>query len=473
MDECRNEAYERGYRHRGVESIESRMLSNADQTAGPGSANDLTLRQVWRTWWPLAASWILMGLELPTVSAIMARLADPEISLAAYGGIVFPLSMIVEAPIIMLLSASTALCKDRQSYQLLRRFMIIMGVGLTATHLLIVLTPLYGLVIGGLIGAPEEIREPARIGLIIMTPWTWSIAYRRLQQGVLIRFGRSHLVGIGTAIRLGTNVLVLAAGYALGTLPGIVVGSTAVASGVVAEAIYAGITVRPVLRGPVSAAAAQETPLTMGRFLHFYIPLAMTPLIALLSAPIGSASISRMPRALDSLAVWPVISGLGFMLRSVGIAYNEVVVALLDRPGALRALKRFALMLGTTTSAILLLVAATPIAGYYFGRLSALPPTLTLLATQGIWLSILMPGLGVLQSWRQGILVHTRRTRAITEAVVLYLLVNAVLLGIGIHLERITGLFVALAAITIGNAAQIIWLGLRSRAALRGHIETA
>ena len=122
-------AFERGYRHRGAESIESRMPSNAEQTADPGRAGDLTLRQVWLTWWPLAASWILMGLELPIVSAIMARLADPKISLAAYGGIVFPLSMIVEAPIIMLLSASTALCKDRQSYQLLRRFMIRIGAG--------------------------------------------------------------------------------------------------------------------------------------------------------------------------------------------------------------------------------------------------------------------------------------------------------------------------------------------------------
>lgn len=449
------------------------MPSSEEQTAVHGKAGELTLRQVWLSWWPLAASWILMGLELPTVSAIMARLVDPKISLAAYGGIVFPLSMIVEAPIIMLLSASTALCKDRQSYQLLRRFMILMGVGLTAAHILIVLTPLYGLVIGGLIGAPQEIRGPARIGLIIMTPWTWSIAYRRLQQGVLIRFGRSHLVGIGTGIRLGTNIFVLAIGYLIGTLPGIVVGSAAVASGVVAEAIYAGITVRPVLRGPVRDAVAQETPLTMRGFLHFYIPLAMTPLIALIAAPIGSASMSRMPRALDSLAVWPVISGLGFMLRSVGIAFNEVVVALLDRPGAVRALKRFALIIGFSTSAILLVVAATPTAGYYFGRLSALSPSLTLLAMQGIWLSVLMPGLGVMQSWRQGILVHTHQTRAITEAVIIYLLVNGVLLGIGIHLERITGLFVALAAITIGNIAQILWLGMRSRAALRGRFGNA
>ncbi len=54
------------------------------------SAARLTQRRVLGTWWPLAASWLLMGVELPMLSAIIARLADPEQNLAAFGGIVFP-----------------------------------------------------------------------------------------------------------------------------------------------------------------------------------------------------------------------------------------------------------------------------------------------------------------------------------------------------------------------------------------------
>ena len=60
-------------------------------------------------WWPLAGSWLLMGVELPLVVATVSRLANPEIHLAAYGGVVFPLSLLIEAPIIMILVASTAL----------------------------------------------------------------------------------------------------------------------------------------------------------------------------------------------------------------------------------------------------------------------------------------------------------------------------------------------------------------------------
>jgi hypothetical protein len=93
-------------------------------------------KKIIKVWCPLAASWLLMGVEMPVISAVMARLANPEISLATHGGIVFPLALIIEAPVIMLLSASTALCKDWDSYQKIFRFMMIMGASLTVLHFL-------------------------------------------------------------------------------------------------------------------------------------------------------------------------------------------------------------------------------------------------------------------------------------------------------------------------------------------------
>ena len=181
-----------------------------------------------------------MGAELPALSAVIARLPNPEINLAAYGGVVFPLALIIESPIIMLLAASTALCKDWASYRMLYRFMMIASAALTGLHVLVAFTPLYYVVVRGILGVPEVIVEPARIGLMIMTPWTWAIAYRRFQQGVLIRFGHSRSVGVGTVLRLTTDLTVLAVGYTIGTIQGIVVATTAVAAGVVVEAIYAG-----------------------------------------------------------------------------------------------------------------------------------------------------------------------------------------------------------------------------------------
>ncbi len=426
----------------------------------------LPMRRIMHTWWPLAASWLLITVESPAANAIVARLAEPEINLAAFG-IVLPLALIVESPIMMLLSASTALSKDWDSYLKLRRFMMCAGALLTALHVLIAFTPLFYVVTTELIGVPAEIVEPARLGLMIMTLWTWPIAYRRFNEGVLIRFGHSRAVGLGTLVRLGAEGVVLATGYLIGTIPGVVVATSALATGVVGEAVYAGLRVRPVLRDQLSRAASAEQPLTFGAFLEFYVPLAVTSFLCLLVQPIGSAAISRMPNPLESLAAWPVVSGLVCILQSLGVAYNEVVIALLDEPRAARNLRRFTALLTTLATVLLLAIAATPLATLWFGRVSALSPRLVTLARQGLWIVLPMPGLSVLQSWYQGVIVHSRRTRGITEAMATYLLANGAILWAGVAWGRMTGLHVGLAALGAGMLVQTVWLWQRNRPAMQ------
>ncbi len=430
----------------------------------------LPMRHIARAWWPLAASWLLMAAESPILSAVVARLAEPEINLASLG-IVYSLALIIEAPIIMLLSASTTLCKDWVSYLKLRRFMMVAGAILTVLHMLVAFTPLYYVVIVGIIGVPEEIVEPARLGLMLMTPWTWAIAYRRFHQGVLIRFGHSRAVSVGTMIRLGSNGLILAVGYLIGTIPGIVVAASVLTAGVIVEAIYVALRVRPVLRDQLRQAPPVELPLTLRAFLAFYVPLAMTSFMTLGVRPIINAALSRMPNALESLAAWQVVTGLAFLLRSLGFSYNEVVITMLDKPRSWHSLRRFTVLLAASTIIILLIVAATPLATFWFGRVSALDPSLLDIARRGLWVALPLPALNVAYSWYQGALVRSRRTRGVTEAVVLSLLTNSAILWIGVVWGEFTGLYVGLAATVIGLLVQTAWLWHRSRPAMRAVLE--
>ncbi len=430
------------------------------------SGEAVTIRRVVRTWWPLAASWLLMAAEGPALNAIVARLPDATINLAAFG-IVFSLSLIVEAPIIMLLSASTALSKDWDSYRKLRRFMMSAGAALTALHALVAFTPLYHLVVVRLMGVPPQLVAPARLGLMIMLPWTWSIAYRRFHQGVLIRFGHSQAVSIGTAIRLSADAVVLGSGYLIGSIPGIVVATAALATGVIGEATYAGLRTRPVLRQQVRQARSQDAPLTVRSFLAFYIPLAMTSLLFLIVQPLGSAALSRMPQPVESLAAWSVVTNFVFLLRAPGIAYNEVVIALLDEPRAVHALRRFDAFLVILTTVLMVLVTATPLSTFWFARVVAVPPELIDMARRGLWPALPLPGLSALSSWYQGLIVHSRRTRGITESTVVFLVVCTAILGGGVLWGRTIGLYVGLIAFSAGLLAQTAWLWVRSRAAVQ------
>ena len=430
------------------------------------ASSQLSSHRIFHTWWPLAASWLLMGVELPAISAVIARLANPEISLAAYGGIIFPLALIIESPIVMLLAASTALSKDWASFVKIRRFMMFAGISLTLFHMLVAFTPLYYVIVERFLGVPQEIVEPARIGLMIMTPWTWSIAYRRFHQGMLIRFGHSRAVSTGTMIRLSADLLVLGIGYAMHTVPGIIVATSAVSAGVVSEAIYAGIIAHPVIKHELIPAAPIPTPLTLRKFLSFYFPLVMTSLISLLVQPIGSAALSRMPQPIESLATWSVVSGLVFMLRSFGIAYNEVVVALLDEFQAAKKLWPFAVKLLVIMTGIWLLIMATPLSKFWFQTVSALPDNLAVLAQISIWITLPMPALAVLQSWCQGAILHSHNTKGITEAVLIYLFVNIVTLLLGVMWGKVIGLYVGLASFVLSTFIQTIWLWYRSQHAI-------
>ncbi len=431
--------------------------------AGRTAPKQLSMRQVLVAWAPLAASWLLMGLELSAVGAVMARLPDPAVSLAAYGGVVFPIALIIESPIIMLLAASTALAVDAVSYRVIWRFMLVVAGALTALHALIAFTPLFDVVAMNMLGVPEALREPARWGMQLMLPWTFSIASRRTHQGLLIRFGRSKAVTLGTVVRLASNITVLSAGYLYGQLPGIVVGCAGVACGVSAEAVVAAVCVRPVLRQHINGKQPAGDPLTLRAFLYFYVPLMLTPFINFFAMPLAAASMSRMPMALESLAVWPVLNGIAFAMRSTGYALNEVVVAQLDLWRPVPALRRFAWILAAATSAPLLLMALSPLGMFWFQRVAALSPALAMLAAAAFAMTIPLPAMAALQSLYQGVLVHSRRTQGITESVAALLLGTVGVLALGIAWQGPAGIMFAAAALVLGNAAQTGWVWWRAR----------
>lgn len=64
-------------------------------------------------------------------------------------------------------------------------------------------------------------------------------------------------------------------------------------------------------------------------------------------------------------------------------------------------------------------------------------------------------------------LVYSGHTRAITTSVVGSLLVSAALLVAGALLGTVPGIYVATLAFIVGNALQVVWLALSSRAELR------
>jgi hypothetical protein len=440
------------------------LTSSSANTLTNSSAAHLKQSEIFQRWFPLWLSWLFMAFELPMVTLFMTRLANPELNLAAFSGIAFPLSLIIEAPVIMLLSASTALSRDRDSYLRLKHFTIYLCVGLSLLHILCCIDPIYNFVVIKLLRVPTQIIELGQLGMICMIPWTAAIGFRRFYQGILIRFGRGRDISFGTVMRLIAGLLVCTVGFTLTECSGVVLGTLAVVAGVISESIYIGFKALPVAKRELlnfQTPDISSNTLTLSQFLHFYIPLAITPIITFATNPLISASLSRMPRALDSLAIWPVSFGIMFIIRSFGMAFHEVVISLYDKPSAACELRKFAFKLISWVALITALFCFTPLSVIWIEKVSGLPTYLLPLALYTTILSGIIPILAVLQNWRQGELVALRKTRAVTEATLAYIIILSIGLVFGIKLQHWPGAYVATCSVALGILAQYCWLRFR------------
>lgn len=432
----------------------------------------LTQKRIFWFWVPLAVMWLSLSTEQPSVTAVISRLPDVKENLAAFG-LTFALALIIESPVIMLLAAATALAKDQQAYRRLLRFTYVLGLVLTGLHLVLALTPLYRIVVGELIGAPESTIERSRIAFLLMTPWTAMIGYRRLHEGVMIRYGYPYRVTMVIVVRMAVTLVVLAGGLLAGRWQGAPVAAVALSVAVTAGALSAWRFSRRVVEGDMPEQRADGSALEWGGLGTFYAPLAFTSLITMAVQPLLAFGLSRAARPLESLAIWPVVMSVLFIGRSVGMAFQEVAVALLDRPDSYAALRRFAWTLALAATAVFALFALTPGAALWYRYVSGLEPVLAQLAVPPTAIIALIPGLEALISWRRAQLIHRRQTRPIGTAIALNMATLAALMSLVFVLPAVPGAVLAASALTLAWLVECLYLWWQTRPVARLAAATA
>ena len=381
--------------------------------------SSLTRATIVRFWVPLAGTWLMMAFEAPFLAAIIARMSAPTENLAAFG-VAFAFAVIIESPIIMLLSASTALVHDRSSYLALRRFATRLNVALTVV-LLVAIVPAVFDGIADLVRLPVETRGLTRTALALLLPWPGFIGYRRFRQGLLISHNKTRLVAVGTVLRLTSMGATAAAAAFWLPLPGAEIGALAMSVGVVVEAVASGVMTRDIVRSLLRRGDdSSRPPLTQPSIAAFYVPLALTSIMAMAVQPMVTFFMGLSRLALESLAVLPVINGLTFIFRSLGVSYQEVGLALMGRRGEhYWPLRNFAIGLGLSTTTALALIALTPVSGFWFETVSGLSANLAGFARLPVIILVALPGLSVTLSFQRAVLLTARRTHYITWATLL------------------------------------------------------
>lgn len=424
----------------------------------------LTYRRILVFWAPLAAQWIMMSMEGPFLSAVIARLAEPKFNLAAYG-VALSLALIAEAPIIMIMSASTALVKDRDSYLKLRRFSNILNLLVTLSMGLVLIPPVFNFLARDLLELPTQVSGLTWTSLLILLPWPAVIGYRRFFHGILIVHNKTRYVAYGTLIRLLAMALSGLVGFFLFPTQGAYIAAAAMSIAVILEAVatrlMAGKVVAGLLLGPERQ--GNGAGLTYGQITTFYIPLALTSLLALGLRPIVTFCLSQSRMALESLAVLPVVHSLIFIFISLGLSYQEVGIALLSgRRDNYEKLRNFALATALATILGLALITWTPGVYLWFHDLSGLSLELTSFSIIPARIMTILPGLTMAIFFQRALLMSARKTGPITWATGLEVTVIVIVLLAGINFLDMVGILAAAVAMLAGSLASNLFLLPRS-----------
>ena len=428
---------------------------------------------IFRTWLPLAVMWVIMAVEQPVIAAFVARMDNAVSQLAAFG-LTFSLALFVEGPVVQMLAAGTALADCRENYRRIMGIMHLIGWSATVLHGLLCLPGVFTPFARSIMKVPEELMEPARLALLAMLPWTLAVGYRRLWQGVLIRYGRTGVIPVTMTIRILSSVLVLFWGFRTQMLPGAVLGGLALSVGATAGAVAARVFAAPVLKRMPAAEPENRnvvgnrlgtTPrpsrMSMKAMILFYLPLALTSFLNLGARPVMQMGLARGLLPLESLAIWPVSMGYLFLYTSFSLSSQEVVIARLEDAESRRLLIRFNSALAAVLSAIYLLVLTTPLWRQWFSGLSGLSEELTALSRNPLFLSFPVVPLSAWISLQRGALVRMKRTAEVTLGIIVNVSVLLITLFVGVAILPAPAIAIMSASYALAFLAEFIYLSFR------------
>lgn len=398
-----------------------------------------------------------MAIETPIALSVISRMNGAEISRAALQPLM-AMALLIESPVIDLLTTSTTLGKGRQHYFQLSLFVWkIMGL-VTVIHAIVALTPLYWLITIDLIELTPEVASAARLGLIIMIPWSAFIGWRRYLQGLMIRHGQTRLIGYGTGIRMATMAVSAFGLHFVASIPSITVVAVALVASVAAEAGFTHWASRSVIRSELAFDEPGGRPLTQALLAKFHLPLTATTMVTILSQPLISAALARSPQPILALDSFQVASSIIWLHRTVVFALPEVVITMFESGRNALQLKRFCVLVGLWNSGLMALCAITNLDSWIFRVVLGVQNEATIRSAHlCLSMSCLLPLIGALQSYLRGVLAVHHLTVSRLAAIMVGLTCMVALLGLGVIL-RWPGVVTASVALTVALLAELFVL---------------
>lgn len=430
---------------------------------------------------PLAVMVVLITVTHSIIDAGLARLPRPEEVLAGYA-VAKSIALVLENPMFMVRQTTVSLVRDRRSYQMVR--VGVLGLALLFFSLIACVAYIPSLAhvfLNQVMGLDGPAYAQARSAILIMPLLPLATGWRNFQQGLAILKRGNDLLPFATVARLIYLVaFVFGVAPALG-MQGAIVGSAAFVGGLGIEMIVMSLGLKIVLgrsksaflalRKKAKSGAAKpqgRTRMEWSDLGHFFLPLAATSLIMTGTLPLVNGFIARGAAPEVALAAYAVALSLGQtlanpinMLHQVALTYvNE------DDPGSSARVLRFFVVVTLSFTALIALVAFTPIGAWILRTAIGLPSGIATVAQACLGFFIVIALTSAAREYVWGILMQRRQTRSIGAAKAFTTVVMALVLAVGLKIAPESMAVVAAAGLASGSlveALYLMWYTRRSR----------
>ena len=415
----------------------------------------VSLSAAYKFFMPLIFMAELHMLSHAVITAFLARMPDPQPTLAAYS-MAFYLHSTMGSPIWAVQFVAISYIRDKASIRKLLIFSAQTFALVGWFWALIAVTPFGLTFFKAVFGASDAVAIDAQRCILVSTLIVPFVFFRSLSYALLMLHRRTVFVTLGTFIRLLSLALIL---YVLTRVTdGALVGIGALTACIGVESVYAVIAARRhYLQLPVQI----EAPPTYRELWRFGWPVMLMQTAENGVAFVVTFFLGRLPRPELAIAAFGVLDGMMRILLGPLRNLTAAVQTLTQGREDIRVMLKFALQIALAFSLAMGAMQIKAVRNWALEGVMGLPPDIAAYVAPALMLSFVLALCMTASSVSRGLLLSSRNTGAIAVSSLARILAAGTVGAIALTMTEVNGAVVGMLSLIAAFATEAALLGVR------------
>ncbi|TCT16298.1 progressive ankylosis protein ANKH [Natranaerovirga pectinivora] len=400
-------------------------LSKSEKESSLEKEEEVSLVEQFVFYLPLAATGFLMLLTHTLYNAGLMRLPEPEYYAAAFA-VAKGLNNMFMGPINMIKQTVIALVDNKENYYIVRKFIVIMSIIASIAYLIFATTSLAPWTFKNLMEVDDDLVATSVTILKVVMLSSITITFRDFFQAIAIKFKKTYLVPLATALRIIYVLLIII----------YVDQITFVSAAIIAGGMHLGATIIEALvmflgtklslknipkqleKLEAETGSYDAKVINTRYILAFFLPLAITSVLKMTAQPIINVGLARSIRPEIALATYLVAWGLGMNVLSPLNMFHQVPLRFLNKDNSknYKSVKKFAIITGVLLTVIMIVMSFTNIGYYILRHWINATEEVTILSMDVLKVMCLIPAIRVGREFYWGLFMNNHMTKYIRTA---------------------------------------------------------